>query len=157
MFFVLIWQKKKKVYSQATWPKIQHLHVIFTLCLCPFQETHNLGNSAIDQVAKSGVGIWVSYHDSPVIKLFHTETMEEMQEMNVANLINRIRTGDTHTHTHTCTHMHIKQLIFHKYMLYSGNIRVYLYHTYTHRYIHRWMHRLTHTHTYSLSSYFSIA
>lgn len=49
--------------------------------------------SAIDSVVKSGVGLWVAFHDSSVIKLFHIESMENLQELSVGNFLNRIRAG----------------------------------------------------------------
>ncbi|XP_035829143.1 rho guanine nucleotide exchange factor 10-like protein [Aplysia californica] len=55
------------------------------------QREVSLGPSSIDHVVKSGVGVWVSAHDSPVIRLFHSETLEALQEMNIGNIINRIR------------------------------------------------------------------
>ncbi|XP_055863526.1 rho guanine nucleotide exchange factor 10-like protein isoform X2 [Biomphalaria glabrata] len=47
--------------------------------------------SDIDTVVKSGVGIWVSFKESAVIKLFHIESMENLQELSVGNFVNRIR------------------------------------------------------------------
>nr|KAG5704758.1 hypothetical protein BaRGS_005214 [Batillaria attramentaria] len=42
------------------------------------------------QMVRCGVGVWVAFHNSAVLRLFHTETMENLQEMSVANTINRV-------------------------------------------------------------------
>ncbi|CAG5115124.1 unnamed protein product, partial [Candidula unifasciata] len=55
--------------------------------------------SNIDHVVKSGVGIWVSFCGHSVIKLFHLETMENLQEISVGNFVSRIITEKSWTIT----------------------------------------------------------
>ncbi|KAH9514114.1 Rho guanine nucleotide exchange factor 10 [Bulinus truncatus] len=49
-------------------------------------------HASISNIVKSGVGIWVSFKDSSVIKLFHIESMANLQELSLGNFVNRIRT-----------------------------------------------------------------
>ncbi|RUS71131.1 hypothetical protein EGW08_021110 [Elysia chlorotica] len=59
------------------------------------KSTHTLSanfESGINQVVKAGVGIWVSFTDSAYIKLYHIETMENLQEISIGNFVHRIKT-----------------------------------------------------------------
>ena len=60
------------------------------------QAAHTLSGdheTAILQMVRSGVGVWVAFHNSAAVRLFHAETMDNLQEMSVANTINRVLAG----------------------------------------------------------------
>ncbi|XP_025078987.1 rho guanine nucleotide exchange factor 10-like protein isoform X1 [Pomacea canaliculata] len=54
---------------------------------------HKLGgdsDSTILQMVRCGVGVWVAYQNSPTVRLFHIENMENLQEMSIANTVRRV-------------------------------------------------------------------
>lgn len=56
--------------------------------------------SSIMQMVCCGVGLWVAFQDSATVRLFHMETMGNLQEMSVSNIINRVlaeKCGNTET------------------------------------------------------------
>ncbi|XP_055958506.1 rho guanine nucleotide exchange factor 10 [Patella vulgata] len=44
----------------------------------------------IDQIARAGVGIWVSFKNRAFIRLYHIETLETLQEINIASPIAKL-------------------------------------------------------------------
>ncbi|XP_076451656.1 rho guanine nucleotide exchange factor 10-like protein [Babylonia areolata] len=64
--------------------QIDSLHVLASHKLSGSQETTVL------QIVRSGVGVWAAFQHSAAVRLFHLETMENLQEMSVANIINRV-------------------------------------------------------------------
>ena len=60
------------------------------------QAVHALSSShetTILQMVRSGVGVWVAFHRSASVRLFHVETMDNLQEMSVANTVNKVLAG----------------------------------------------------------------
>lgn len=41
-------------------------------------------------LAHCGIGLWVSLIDSPIVKLYHTETFKHLQDINVASNVKRV-------------------------------------------------------------------
>ncbi|XP_059179092.1 rho guanine nucleotide exchange factor 10-like protein [Physella acuta] len=74
----------------------------------------------IEIVVKSGVGIWVSFKDSSVIKLFHIETMESIQELSVGNFVNRIRNEKLWSLSGATDNMIVTSLALSKGLLWIG-------------------------------------
>ncbi|KAL8623740.1 hypothetical protein ACOMHN_040086 [Nucella lapillus] len=69
-----------------------HVHVLEIDSL-NIVATHKLSSdqeSSILQMVRSGVGVWVAFQHSAAVRLFHLETMENLQEMSVANVVNRV-------------------------------------------------------------------
>lgn len=57
----------------------------------------------VQQLVRCGVGVWVAYHNSAVLRLFHCETLENLQEMSVANTVNRVLAEKRDSHeAHDC-------------------------------------------------------
>ncbi|XP_021375472.1 rho guanine nucleotide exchange factor 10-like isoform X2 [Mizuhopecten yessoensis] len=50
----------------------------------------NEGGSEISEMVRSGVGLWVSYKDQSRVCLFHIETKENLQEVNVKGAVERM-------------------------------------------------------------------
>jgi hypothetical protein len=46
------------------------------------------------EMVRCGVGLWVAFQNSPSVRLFHLETMENLQEMSVANIVQRVLQGE---------------------------------------------------------------
>lgn len=59
-------------------------------------ETMAIGHSFADEelrpnlLAHCGIGLWVSLINSPIIKLYHTETFKHLQDVNVSSNVKRI-------------------------------------------------------------------
>ncbi|XP_033763685.1 rho guanine nucleotide exchange factor 10-like [Pecten maximus] len=53
----------------------------------------NEGGSEISEMVRSGVGLWVSYKDQSRVCLFHIETKENLQEVNVKGAVERMVSG----------------------------------------------------------------
>ncbi|ESO89956.1 hypothetical protein LOTGIDRAFT_234067 [Lottia gigantea] len=67
-----------------------HLLDIDTLNVTQKHELSGEKDIHIDDIVRAGVGIWVSFKNRPYIKLFHIETLELLQEINIASPITRI-------------------------------------------------------------------
>lgn len=48
------------------------------------------GNSNVNLMAHSGVGLWISLKNSSVICLYHTETFKHLQDINIASNVLRV-------------------------------------------------------------------
>ncbi|XP_055333419.1 rho guanine nucleotide exchange factor 10-like isoform X2 [Paramacrobiotus metropolitanus] len=44
----------------------------------------------IEKMARCGIGLWISYKNSSIISLFHSETFKHLQDINIAPNVNRI-------------------------------------------------------------------
>ncbi|GFS22585.1 rho guanine nucleotide exchange factor 10 [Elysia marginata] len=85
--------------------------------------THALSpnaESAISHVVKAGVGIWVSFADSAYIKLYHTETMENLQEISIGNFVHRIKTEKLWTLGNNTESLVVTSLVESKGLLWIG-------------------------------------
>lgn len=51
-------------------------------------------DSEISDMVKSGVGLWVSYKDKSLLHLYHIETKQQLQEINVSSAVERVTTGN---------------------------------------------------------------
>ncbi|CAM9755131.1 unnamed protein product [Lampetra fluviatilis] len=56
-------------------------------------EAHPEAEVHVSQVALAGVGVWVSFSRGTSLRLFHTETLEQLQDVNIATPVNRMAPG----------------------------------------------------------------
>ncbi|GFN92544.1 rho guanine nucleotide exchange factor 10 [Plakobranchus ocellatus] len=85
--------------------------------------THTLSanhESDINQVVKTGVGIWVSFLNSAYIKLYHLETMVNLQEISIGNFVHRIKTEKLWTLSDNTTNLVVTSLAESKGLLWIG-------------------------------------
>ncbi|XP_067224058.1 rho guanine nucleotide exchange factor 10 isoform X5 [Chanodichthys erythropterus] len=65
-------------------------------------EAHQEEGMIVSHMVVAGVGIWISFSSGSTLRLFHTETLDHLQDINIATAVNNIlsegQTGDTHTH-----------------------------------------------------------
>uniref|UniRef100_A0ABM0MRI6 Rho guanine nucleotide exchange factor 10-like protein-like n=1 Tax=Saccoglossus kowalevskii TaxID=10224 RepID=A0ABM0MRI6_SACKO len=54
---------------------------------------HNDARVCVQFMVKAGIGVWVSMRNKATIRLFHTETMQYLQEINIAAPIGRMLQG----------------------------------------------------------------
>lgn len=54
--------------------------------LCPQQsfEAHQDEAVSVTHMVKAGSGVWMAFSSGSSIRLFHTETLEHLQEINIA-------------------------------------------------------------------------
>ena len=52
-------------------------------------------NQSVEHMVVAGVGVWVSFHTLDIIRLFHTETLQVLQDINVASPIGRMISGES--------------------------------------------------------------
>lgn len=60
------------------------------------QKSHKLSpdeNVVIGHLTRAGVGLWVSYEDQPLIHVYHLETLNQLQDVNVSSAIQKALTG----------------------------------------------------------------
>lgn len=73
---------------------------MFVLCVVQHQlEAHQEEGMVVSQMVAAGVGIWIAFSSGSTLRLFHTETLEHLQDINIATAVHNILSGKTHTHT----------------------------------------------------------
>lgn len=48
----------------------------------------------ISHMAVAGVGIWIAFTSGSTLRLFHTETLKHLQDINIATPIHNILSGN---------------------------------------------------------------
>ncbi|XP_075454332.1 rho guanine nucleotide exchange factor 10 isoform X2 [Ascaphus truei] len=56
-------------------------------------EAHNEEGMVISHMAVAGVGIWIAFTSGSTLRLFHTETFEHLQDINIATPIHNMLPG----------------------------------------------------------------
>ncbi|XP_072856821.2 rho guanine nucleotide exchange factor 10 isoform X1 [Pogona vitticeps] len=59
---------------------------------CHF-EAHQEEGMVISHMAVAGVGIWIAFTSGSTLRLFHTETLKHLQDVNVAPLVHNMLSG----------------------------------------------------------------
>ncbi|XP_071109851.1 rho guanine nucleotide exchange factor 10-like protein [Haliotis cracherodii] len=83
-----------KVIDDDLWVALTTKILVLEIDSLKERTTHDLSNESEDLIihefTTSGVGIWVSFKDSAKLRLYHTETLENLQEINIASAVNRL-------------------------------------------------------------------
>ncbi|XP_043535098.1 rho guanine nucleotide exchange factor 10 isoform X4 [Chiloscyllium plagiosum] len=56
-------------------------------------EAHQEEGMVISHMAVAGVGVWIAFHSGSALRLFHTETFEHLQDINIATPIHNMIAG----------------------------------------------------------------
>ncbi|XP_076835271.1 rho guanine nucleotide exchange factor 10 isoform X2 [Brachyhypopomus gauderio] len=56
-------------------------------------EVHQEEGMVVSHMVVAGVGIWIAFSSGSTLRLFHTETLEHLQDINVAAPINNVLSG----------------------------------------------------------------
>ena len=56
-------------------------------------EVHQDPSQSVQSMVVAGVGVWVSFQTSDIIRLFHTETLQVLQDISLASPIGRMVAG----------------------------------------------------------------
>lgn len=56
-------------------------------------EAHQEEGMVVSQMVVAGVGIWIAFSSGSTLRLFHTETLEHLQDINIATPVNNILPG----------------------------------------------------------------
>lgn len=51
----------------------------------------------VSHMAIAGVGIWVAFTSGSTLRLFHTETLEHLQDINIATPVHHMLPGNQQT------------------------------------------------------------
>ena len=69
------------------------IHIVFYVQSQTSFEVSQEPNQSVQHMVVAGVGVWISFHTLDIIRLFHTETLQVLQDINVASPIGRMVTG----------------------------------------------------------------
>ncbi|NXF13761.1 ARGAL protein, partial [Smithornis capensis] len=61
-------------------------------------EAHPEQEASVTHMVKAGSGVWMAFSSGSSIRLFHTETLEHLQEINVATRTTFVLPGQKHIH-----------------------------------------------------------
>ncbi|GAA6082992.1 rho guanine nucleotide exchange factor 10 isoform X1 [Tachysurus ichikawai] len=53
-------------------------------------EAHQEEGMVVSQMVVAGVGIWIAFSSGSTLRLFHTETLEHLQDINIATPVHNI-------------------------------------------------------------------
>lgn len=75
-------------------------HLILTTCvtlphLQRQLEAHQDEGMVVSHMVVAGVGIWIAFSSGSTLRLFHTETLEHLQDINIATPVHSILPGET--------------------------------------------------------------
>ncbi|CAH1774827.1 unnamed protein product [Owenia fusiformis] len=58
-------------------------------------ETHSVGSASCEvcHMVRAGVGLWVSMKGESVLRLYHLETFQHLQDINIASAVHRVISG----------------------------------------------------------------
>ncbi|XP_077411447.1 rho guanine nucleotide exchange factor 10 isoform X2 [Vanacampus margaritifer] len=65
-----------------------------THCVERQLEAHQEEGMVVSHMVVAGVGIWIAFSSGSTLRLFHTETLEHLQDINVATPVNKILPGN---------------------------------------------------------------
>lgn len=51
------------------------------------------GEAVIADMVRSGCGLWMSFKDKSYVRLYHIETKENLQEINIGSTVDRMMSG----------------------------------------------------------------
>ena len=67
--------------------------------LSPIQrqlEAHQEEGMVVSHMVVAGVGIWIAFSSGSTLRLFHTETLEHLQDINIATPVHNTLPGKTY-------------------------------------------------------------
>ncbi|XP_061551601.1 rho guanine nucleotide exchange factor 10 isoform X1 [Phycodurus eques] len=65
-----------------------------THCVKRQLEAHQEEGMVVSHMVVAGVGIWIAFSSGSTLRLFHTETLEHLQDINIATPVNNILPGN---------------------------------------------------------------
>lgn len=58
-------------------------------------EAHQDEGMVVSHMVVAGVGIWIAFSSGSTLRLFHTETLEHLQDINIATPVHNTLPGRT--------------------------------------------------------------
>lgn len=58
-------------------------------------EAHQEEGMVISHMAVAGVGVWIAFTSGSTLRLFHTETLKHLQDINIATPVHNMLPGMT--------------------------------------------------------------
>ncbi|XP_049595873.1 rho guanine nucleotide exchange factor 10 isoform X2 [Syngnathus scovelli] len=65
-----------------------------THCVERQLEAHQEEGMVVSHMVAAGVGIWIAFSSGSTLRLFHTETLEHLQDINIATPVNNLLPGN---------------------------------------------------------------
>uniref|UniRef100_A0A8C1Z3I5 Rho guanine nucleotide exchange factor (GEF) 10 n=1 Tax=Cyprinus carpio TaxID=7962 RepID=A0A8C1Z3I5_CYPCA len=65
----------------------------FSAVIARHFEAHQEEGMVVSHMVVAGVGIWISFSTGSTLRLFHTETLDHLQDINIATAVNNILPG----------------------------------------------------------------
>lgn len=59
-------------------------------------EAHQEEGMVVSHMVVAGVGIWIAFSSGSTLRLFHTETLEHLQDINIATPVHNILSGKSY-------------------------------------------------------------
>lgn len=56
-------------------------------------EAHQEEGMVVSHMVVAGVGIWIAFSSGSTLRLFHTETLEHLQDINIATPVHSVLPG----------------------------------------------------------------
>lgn len=56
-------------------------------------EAHQEEGMIVSHMVVAGVGIWISFSSGSTLRLFHTETLDHLQDINITTAVNNVLPG----------------------------------------------------------------
>lgn len=56
-------------------------------------EAHQEEGMVISHMAVAGVGVWIAFTSGSTLRLFHTETLKHLQDINIATPVHNMLPG----------------------------------------------------------------
>lgn len=64
---------------------------------------------SVAHMARAGGGVWMAFSEGSSIRLFHTETLELLQEINISTRSTLLNTGTRSPHVTLGHHLHMQR------------------------------------------------
>ncbi|XP_051932912.1 rho guanine nucleotide exchange factor 10-like protein isoform X2 [Hippocampus zosterae] len=83
------------VLDDSVWASCRNLVTVVDICSLDTQtlEVHPDPAVSVSHVARAGGGVWMAFSEGSSIRLFHTETLELLQEINISTRSSPLNTG----------------------------------------------------------------
>lgn len=95
-------QSQTSVFQSSQSQYLVHKSMFEFGCLCIDEkcvcwqrhfEAHQEEGMVVPHMVVAGVGIWISFSTGSTLRLFHTETLDHLQDINIATAVNNILPG----------------------------------------------------------------
>ena len=73
-----------------------YMNLTLSFCLLSQDQLVCDGGVVISAMVRSGCGLWMSFKDKSYVRLYHIETKEHLQEINIGSTVDQMMSGRRH-------------------------------------------------------------